>query len=224
MKRTSLLMAAVLALVLAACGGTQSSPSAEASQAAPSIAASQTPEPTPEASEAAPSVGEPGGSAGAAPSLDIGSFTCEGSEVADRLPQSIGGEALQTFCMDGEAFAASPGTDPTFDEFLNKIDAEASDISVAAGGTTDGSLGVFAIRVAGVAEDRLEQEFLSASQDQGDLANIEPGSIGGKDVWIATDESAGSGETGYLYVKDDTLYFITAPDEDAAAEILGALP
>ena len=224
MKRTSLLLVAVLALVLAACGGTSGSPSAQASQAAASIAASETPQPTPEATEAAPSVGEPSGSAGAAPSLDIGNFTCEGSEVADRLPKSIGGETLQTFCMDGEAFAASPGTDPTFDEFLKKIDAEASDISVAAGGTTDGSMGVFAIRVAGVAEDKLEQEFLSASQDQGELANIEPGTVGGKDVWIATDESAGPGETGYLYVKDDTLYFITAPDEAGAAEILGELP
>lgn len=221
MKRTSLLLVAVLALVLAACGGTETSPSAEASEAAPSIAASE----TAEASEAAaPSVGEPSGSAAAVPSFDVGSFTCEGSEVAGRLPQSIGGEPLQTFCMDGEAFAASPGTDPTFDEFLNRLDAEASDISVAAGGTTDGSLGVFAIRVAGVAEDQLEEEFLSASEAEGDLANIEPATIGGKDVWAATDESAGTGETGYLYVKDDTLYFVTAPDEDAAAEILGELP
>ena len=90
--------------------------------------------------------------------------------------------------------------------------------------SADGSVGVFAIRVAGVEEDALEQNFLAANESQGDIANVEQQTIAGKDVWTAeSNDPEMPGGTAYIYVKDDTVYFLTGTEEQAA-EILAALP
>ena len=48
-------------------------------------------------------------------------------------------------------------------------------------------------------------------------------SIAGEDVLTATDPTGQSDRRVFIYTKDDTLYFVTGT-EDQAAEILGALP
>jgi hypothetical protein len=83
-------------------------------------------------------------------------------------------------------------------------------------------LSVGAFRILGANEDQLETEFLAASQAEGEIEGLEESSVGGKDVWTASDEAA-PGFSMFIYVKDDTVYFLTGSEEQAA-EILAALP
>ncbi|MEO7296890.1 MAG: hypothetical protein ABIZ57_12205, partial [Candidatus Limnocylindria bacterium] len=177
--------------------------------------------PSPEAteSEAAESSGDPGSTVGALPSFDINGDP----ELAGRFPSTIGGEAIQVISFRGDTLMAGGEIDPTFQDFLDSTDAELDDVSVAFGGSPDGTLSMAAFRVLGVAEDRLEEEFLSASEEAGDLENAQRSNVGGKDVWVAADSTGTTGASVYLYVKDDTVYFLTGTEEQAT-EILSALP
>ncbi len=212
MKRTPLLLVAVLALVISACSSDTASPS----PTEPEATASPTPEPT-EAETASPT--DPGSSDVAIPSFDINGDP----ELAARLPTTVGGAQLQVISFRGDTLVAGGGVDETFQDFLDATGAELDDVSVAFGGTVDGSISVAAFRVLGVSEDQLEQEFLAASQDSGDIEGAERATIGGKDVWTAADATGSTGASVYLYVKDDTVYFMTGT-EAQAAEILSALP
>ena len=218
MKRISFLLVASLALVVAACSSDQTSPSASASQPA----ASQQTTPAPSESEEPSEAPEPSESAGAAiPSFDMNADP----ELAARFPDSVGGEPLQVLSFRGETMMASGGVDPAFQEFLDATGADLADVSVAFGGSAsgEGALSVAAFRVSGVPEDQLEEEFLSSSEASGELSGLDEQSIGGKDVWTAenpTDEAAGR---AFIYVQDDTVYFLTGTEEQAD-EILSALP
>lgn len=218
-KRISILLIAVLALVVSACA------SEEAASAAPSGTAIPTADPTP---EPAPSedatASEPAGSGLAIPSFDLNGDP----ELADRFPDTVGGQPLNVQTMGGEQMGALGGADPTFEEFLDSIDADLSDVSVAFGGTVDPAdpdnvFSVGAFRVLGASEDDLQREFLAASEDTGEFSGLEEGSVGGKDVLTAIDPSGETELRVYLYTKDDTLYFLTGSEEQAA-EVLEALP
>lgn len=216
MKRTTILLVALLALVVSACASEQSTPSAEASEAPATV--EPTPEPSSEAPE--PSV-DPDASIGALPSFDLNGDP----ELAARFPDTVGGQPLQVQSMRGDTFMSMGGSDPAFEEFLDSVDAEMSDVSVAFGGATSGEsfLSVGAFRILGASEDDLEREFIAASEDAGDITGMEQASVGGKDVWVATDPSDTTGASAYLYTKDDTLYFLTGSEAEVA-EILEALP
>lgn len=218
MKRTSILVIALLALIVAACSSDQASPSASATEPP-----TPTEEPSVEASAStAPSEQVlPPGSGAAIPSFDMNGDP----ELASRFPDTVGGEALQVLSFDGATMESAGGVDASFQDFLDSVDADIDDVSVAFGGAASGggTLSVAAFRVAGQSEDRLEEEFLSVSEEAGDISGLEEASIGGKDVWTAqnpTDQTAG---TAYIYVKDDTVYFLTGTEEQAS-EILAALP
>lgn len=210
MKRITILLVAVLALVVSACASEQASPS----EAPPTPTA--TAEPTPdEASEA------PDASVGAIPSFDLNGDP----ELAARFPDTVGGQPLTVQSMRGDAFMSMGASDPAFEEFLDSVGAELSDVSVAFGSVVSGEsfLSVGAFRVLGASEDDLEREFIAASEDAGEITGMERTTVGGKEVWSATDPSGQAGATAYLYTKDDTLYFLTGSEADVA-EILEALP
>jgi hypothetical protein len=207
LKRITILLALLL-LVAAGCAS-QSGSSAEASEAA-------TPEPTPTEE---PSADE---TAGAIPSFDLNGDP----ELAARFPETVGGQPINVQSFRGDTFMAGGGTDPSFTAFLDSVGAELDDVSVAFGGAMSGEslLSVAAFRVLGTDEDELETEFLAASQAEGDIEGLEQTSIGGKDVWSAADATgAMPGLSMFIYVKDDTVYFLTGTEEQAA-EILAALP
>lgn len=219
MKRiSSILLVTLLALVVAACSNNQASSSAE-----PSESTAATPSATPDAteSEGAEPSEDASGSGAALPSFDINGDP----ELAARFPDSVGGEALQVLSFRGDTMMAGGGVDPSFQEFLDSTGADLEDVSIAVGGTASaaGTLSVAAFRVLGVPQDQLEEEFITASEEAGDLTGVSQGSIGGKDVWTATDPSGEAGATAYIYVKDDTVYFLTGTEEQAT-EILAALP
>jgi hypothetical protein len=213
LTRISILLIALLALVASACSSGEQSSSATPSESA----AEESTEPTePEASEP-----EESGSAAAIPSFDMNGDP----ELAGRFPDTVGGQALQVQSFRGDVFMAGGSSDPSFQAFLDSVDADLEDVSVAFGGSMTGEsvLSVGAFRVLGVAEDRLEEEFLSASEDAGDVSGLNQESVGGKDVWTASDPSGEAPGSMFIYVKDDTVYFLTGTEEQAA-EILAALP
>jgi hypothetical protein len=207
------MLLALLLLVAAGCASETGS-SAEASGAAATEEA--TPEPTPTEE---PSADE---TVGAIPSFDLNGDP----ELAARFPDTIGGEPITVQSFSGDTFLAGGGADPSFTAFLDSVGADIDDVSVAFGGAMSGEslLSVAAFRVRGADEDQLETEFLAASEAEGDVEGLEQTSVGGKDVWSAVDPtSASPGLSMYIYVKDDTVYFLTG-NEEQAAEILAALP
>ena len=208
MKRIPILLALLLALVVAACS------SEEATTPSPA-----TPEPTPAATPE-PTEEGPAASPGAFPSFDLDGDP----ELAGRFPDTVGGAPLQLQSLAGDAFAAA-GPDPVFDDFLEAIGAEASDVSVAFGGALIGeeTLTAGAFRVRGASEDELEREFIAASEEAGEVPDLSQETIGGKDVWTATDETDGVSVQVFVYTSGDTLYFLTGSLEHAT-ELLEALP
>jgi hypothetical protein len=220
LKRISILLIAVLALVLAACGSDDAASVEPTDQATAEPTVEATPEPAESEAAEASDDGDPSASEFAIPSFDLNGDP----ELAGRFPTTVAGETIQVQSFGGELFAQMGGADPTFDEFLQSVDAELSDVSVAFGGNTDGTIGVAAFRIRGATAADLEEEFLTATQEAGDVENVDQRSVGGKDVWAAasTDETVPG--SVYIYVQDDTVYFLTAPDDDVAGEILEALP
>ena len=202
MKRNTILLA-LLVLIGAGCAG-QSGSSATATP-------SPTPEPTPTEEESEEA---------ALPSFDLNGDP----ELAARFPDTVGGEPLTVQSFRGDVFMTG-STDPSFEAFLDSVGADLEDVSVAFGGLMSGDslLSVGAFRVVGADEDELETQFLAATEAEGEISGTEMRSIGGKDVWTATDPSGEAPGSMFIYVKDDTVYFLTGSEEQAA-EILAALP
>ncbi len=213
MNRISILLVALLAIVVSACSDGGASPSASQADVTTSPSPEATETPSPEPSD------DPGNSDVALPTFDVNGDP----ELAARFPTSVGGETVQVISFRGDTLMAGGDIDPSFQDFLDSTGAELEDVSVAFGGTLDGTLSMAAFRVLGVSEDKLEEEFLSASEEAGDIEDAERTSVGGKDVWKATDATGEASGSVYLYVKDDTVYFLTGTEEQAA-EILSALP
>jgi hypothetical protein len=212
LKRIQILLALLLALVVSACSSQEST--------TPSPA---TPEPTPVATPAAtPEQTDDGttGSPGALPSFELDGDP----ELAGRFPDSVGGQPLEIQSLDGKAFAAL-GSDPVFDDFLGAVGAEPEDVSVAFGGAAIGDevVSAGAFRVRGASEDELAREFIAASERGGEVPELSQETIGGKDVWTASEDSSGTEVQAFIYTKDDTLYFLTGSVE-SVTEILEALP
>lgn len=208
MKRTPILLALLLALVVTACA------SEEATTPSPA-----TPEPTPVATPE-PTEDEAAGSPGALPSFDLDGDP----ELAGRFPATIGGAPLEIDSLGGDDFAAA-GPDPVFEDFLEAIGAEATDVSVAFGGARIGeeTLSAGAFRVRGASEDDLEREFIAASENAGQVPELTEETIGGKDVRTAVDETDGTAVQVFIYTSGDTLYFLSGSLEHAT-ELLEGLP
>ena len=212
MRRISILLIALLAVVVTACAGDGASPSASATEPTP------TEEPTPEPTESATSEE----TIGAIPSFDLNGDP----ELASRFPDTVGGEALQVQSFRGDVFMSGGGSDESFQAFLDSVGAELEDVSVAFGGlaSTTSPLSVGAFRILGASEADLEREFIAASEESGEVSGLTEASVGGKDVWTASDPTgAAAGMSVFIYTKDDTLYFLTG-NEEQVAEILTALP
>lgn len=211
MRRSAFVALLAISAVLAACSDQSGSATAEASASAEATATATA---TEEASQSATA------SEAALPSFDLNGDP----ELAARFPDTVGGQPLEVISMRGDNPMMSGASDPAFQEFLNGIGADMSDVSVAFGGTSSGdsNFGVAAFRVLGASQDQLEAQFIAASEQSGEFGAWSQSSLAGKDVWAAQDTT---GETpgAILYAKDDTIYFMTG-DEALATEVLTALP
>ena len=210
-----MLLVLAMTLVIAACSSEEAASASPSEAAAASIAATPEPVPSTEASEEA-----------AASGLALPSFGLDGDpELAGRFPDTVGGQPLTVQSMRGDQMEAFGGTDQAFQTFLDSVGAELSDVSFAFGGVTSGTdvFTVGAFRVLGASEDDLEREFIAASEEAGEVSGLENATVGGKDVRVGADPSGDTPLQFFLYTKDDTLYFLTGSEEQAA-EVLEALP
>jgi hypothetical protein len=209
LNRTHAAVAALmLALLLAACGGSGTSATASA-QASLAVSSGQptdgaTPEPT------------AGGSAGTA------------QELEQLIPDAIAGITLQKFSMPGSEFVSSGGATEETQDFLEGLGVSTDDVAVAAGyglspDTGDG-VAIFVFRAQGAGPDRLLSVFKEATDaSRAQPLQWQPAELGGKQVERAVDPEQ-DGQVVYLYATGDTLFFLAATQEDHAAEALAALP
>lgn len=209
-SRTAL-PAATLAVLIAACS--DGTPTAEPNQQA-------TPEPT-VAATSSQTEASPQGSDVAFPSFGLSGDP----ELQDRLPTEVGGQPLQTFSMRGDMFLTGGNADPAFQQFLDEIGAEMSDVSVAFGSTASGGdtmVTILAFRVLGAEEDALTREAIGAFEEEGGATGFETRTIGGREVRVATDTSGQVGAV-YVWADGDTLFWITTTDEALAEEAIGKI-
>lgn len=198
MKRTPILLAAVLALVLAACGESTASPTI-----APTPTADPTPEATPTPTEADSDATDDGTGSG---------FT---GALSDALPDEIGG--LQRTDMTGMEQMILPMLEQ------QGIDAEEADFAFATYG--QGELIVTGFSVPGVAEGQLQlmAQMMSGMQVEGaeDL-ETETVNVGGKEVLRMT--TAGEPQSVFIYIAEDAMFTVVAESEELAQELLSQLP
>lgn len=200
-------VAALLILLLAACGSSSPSPTPSASLPGESPGSS------------APSDGA-GESAG--PSLPSGA-----AELEALIPDEVGGVTLQKLSMRGTEFANSGSATEEAQDFLRRLGVDTEDVSVAVGfgASPDGAatVAVFIFKAEGADSGRLLETFKAAMDaEQQQPLEWESVTVGGKQVERAIAPS-NNGQVN-IYVAGDTLYFVATSREEDAAEILGGLP
>ena len=205
MKRITILLIAVLALVVSACGSGEPSESAAASE--PAATVEPTPEPTPEPTT------EPEESEEPAESADAGGD--DDTALLDLLPDEINGQSrIDVDLANNPMFAAA----------LAQQDIDASDVEyvVSTYGSGEGILVATAIRIPGMGQVELEQlgRLMSGmSEGQG---SAELTTVGGKEVLAITATEAE--QTGYMYFIDGAVIVIGGTSEDLAEEFFTQLP
>lgn len=195
----TIVLTAIAGLALVACGS----------------AASGSAQPSQEQSQGAQASG-----GGAGPSFTAGAV----SELENLIPGTAGGVTLTKASMRGNDYLVSSDADPQTVAFLQDLGVSPSDVSMAygIGFSTDLSSGVamFIFRAAGADSNRLLAAFKTANDSETESPlQWSSATVGGKSVEVA--ESAG--QSTYLYVKGDTLFFIGSTPA-IAEEILNDLP
>jgi hypothetical protein len=206
MKRTSVLLAAVLALVLAACGSDQT---AESPSATPTVEPTPAATPTP---TAAPETSEPTDD-------DDGSGSGFTGELSDALPETVGGLDLQP---------TPAGMDDLIGSMLQGQGVDAEDIDFAYGMWGQGELLVTAFRIEGMPDTQMAllaqaMSGMGGTADGGDVES-EQATVGGKDVLRMTISGEGQTGTVYIYQSGDAFFSVVTEDEGLAEELLSQLP
>jgi hypothetical protein len=222
---------ALLALTVAACGSTASSPAASgAASAAPSASAPATSAP---AQSTAPDASAPVPSASAVASAaptPTASPTPEQQAIMDVLPKKVKDQALQALTTDTAAYIAS---DPTgaapIVAFFKTLGIDPAKVilvgDVAPQGTTPASPFVIAAyRFPGIDPDKVKTEFIKFYISQKDGSTSEEQTIGGRKVTALLPPTGQILPPIYLLFQGDTVYEVGSTDQDFAAEALKALP
>jgi hypothetical protein len=203
-KRTTILLIALLALIVSACGGGDSTESAEASEAVPTV--QPTPEPTPEPTVEPEESDEPDASA------DAGNGE---SALLDLLPDEINGQSrLDVDLANNPMFAAALQG--------QGIDASEVEYVVSTYGTGEGVLAVTAMRIPGMGQTELEQLARLMGGMADGQGSAEVTTIGGKEVIAIT--ATDVDQTGYMYFLDGAVIVVGGTSEDLAAELFSQLP
>jgi len=231
------LVAASLALIVAACGGSSSAspgasptstgptaaPATTAVAATPAPAMSDTPStdaPAPEATES-PEVSEaPPAEATDAPSdAPEASFQLPSTakDLEALLPNEYGGTKLMKFSMSG---AEAAGQSEETAQVLASVGKSLADLSIAGASSQTGDVVFLAVRVAGADEGAMKRVFVASAQQAGE--DLQQMSLGGRDVFknASTDGQGGA----YFYIRGDTAFGVTAPDDATAAKAIVLLP
>ena len=204
MKRTTILLIALLALVVSACGGAETQESAEASEAVPTV--QPTPDPTPDPTPEPIESDEPEASAGAGG---------PDSALLALLPDEVGGQArIDVDLANNPMFAAALQA--------QGIDASEVEYVVSTYGTGEGVLGVTAIRIPDMGETELEQlaRLMSGMAEGQGSADVT--TIGGKEVLAIT--ATDVEQVGYMYFLDGAVIVVGGTSDDLAEEFFSQLP
>lgn len=204
MNRPTILLVALLAFALSACGSGDPSQSAPASEPDPTVEA--TPEPTPEATPEPEESEEPSESAGAGG---------DDTALLDLLPDEINGQPrtdvnLAAFPMAAAALQAQG------------IDASEVEYVISTYGSGEDVLAVTAIRIPGMGQTELGDLGRMMSGMADGQGSVEELTVGGKEVLAITATQAE--QTGYMYFIDGAVMIVGGASEDLAAEFFSALP
>jgi hypothetical protein len=197
----------ILAIALAACG--EQAASGSASGVASVAPASVEPSQAASAEGTADESEDEGGSA----ALD-----CDALE--ELMPSSIGEASIVTTCLSGEEILQAGGSVP-LDELENAgVDMENAAVAIGSGST--GSAGVFMYSLPG-ADTPAFRDQMAQGLSQALAGEFSARTVGGKDV-LAAEGGQSLPANHYLYVADDLIVWVLAPDDDAAADVLADLP
>jgi hypothetical protein len=133
------------------------------------------------------------------------------------LPNEYGGTKLMKFSMSG---AEAAGQSEETAQVLASVGKSLADLSIAGASSQTGDVVFLAVRVAGADEGAMKRVFVASAQQAGeDLQQI---SLGGRDVFknASTDGQGGA----YFYIRGDTAFGVTAPDDATAAKAIVLLP
>jgi hypothetical protein len=217
-------IAGLLALVVAACSSQASTTPSPSTTPIPSEPPASSAAATPSAAQSAGTEASASASAGIP---GIGDFHAA-PDLEATLPDQLAGQPLQKLSFAGDAFSQMGSTrDQEFKDFLERLNAQPEDISVAVAGGEIGtnSVSVAAFRVKGANGDTLETEFRnSMDQDASQKLNWSDETIGGKSVVTTTDPADAEQGKVYVYAKGDTIFFVTSPDASIATEAITQLP
>jgi hypothetical protein len=202
MKRITILLVGLLALVVSACGSGETTESAAASE--PAATVQPTPEPTPEAT--------PEESDEPSASEDAGGGE---SALLDLLPDEIDGQArVDVDLANNPMFAAALEA--------QNIDASEVEYIVSTYGSGEGVLAVTAIRIPDMGETELEQLARLMSGMSEGQASAETTTIGGKEVLAIS--AADVEQTAYMYFLDGAVIVTGGTSQDLAEEFFSQLP
>lgn len=205
MTRISILLVALLALVVTACGSSETSAAPDESQVV------ATPEPT---EEATPEPDEPEESEAAESTPDAGNGG-SATALVDLLPDTVGGASRTDIDM-----TSNPAFAPIFEE--QGLDPEDFEFVISTYGTGDEALGVTSMRIPDMGQAELQQlARLMTAYSEGE-ADAETGNVGGKEVLILS--ATGADEQAYMYFADGAVFVVGGGSEDLVAEFLSQLP
>lgn len=194
---------AALVIILAACGPTASSGSAEPSSQA-SIAESP-------AAQASDGDNEPEFSEGAVADLEA-------------LIPDIAGVTWERSSMQGNEFLVT-ADDPAMIAFLQDTGVSPSDVSMAVGIGFSAETGTSVVMGVFRAKGADSARLMSALKESWEADRETPlewstTTFGGKQVEAASD----AGQTLYFYSKGDLLVYVSASDPAVSEEVISGLP
>ncbi len=232
------LVAASLALVVAACGSSSSgtpaaSPTSAGPTASPATTAAPAATPAP-AMSAAPATEAPATEAIESPAMSDASpaeatdapsdapgasfqLPSTAKDLEALLPNEYGGTKLMKFSMSG---AEAAGQSEETAQVLASVGKSLADLSIAGASSQTGDVVFLAVRVAGADEGAMKRVFVASAQQAGE--DLQQMSLGGRDVFknASTDDQGGA----YFYIRGDTAFGVTAPDDATAARAIVLLP
>ena len=198
MKRISILLIALLALVVTACAGDQASSSTPTAEPTPTEEA--TPEPTEAPESESPEASQDAGS---------------GTALDDLLPDELNGMARTEI----------PGLEAMLAPMLAQsgVDASEAEFIFASYGEGEAAVQVQAFRIPGMSELQLETLARAMSGSlEGGGATADTVDVGGKTVLEITGaEVAG---VAYIYFTEGAMFTVVGPSADLAAQLLAELP
>jgi hypothetical protein len=203
MNRITILLVALLALAVSACGSGDPGESAAASE--PVATVEPTPEPTPVPTPEPEDSEEPSASAGSGGE----------SALLDLLPDEIDGQTrIDVDLANNPMFAAALAQ--------QDIDISGVEYVVSTYGTGEGVLAVTAIRIPDMGETELRQLAGMMSGMTDGQGTSEVATIGGKEVLAIT--ATDVEQTGYMYFLDGAVIVVGGTSADLAEEFFSQLP